>query len=282
MSTIISAQQRAFFDTFGYLVIPGILAADMAWISEEYDAIYRSQAEQVVPLQQGATGAWASTINHLFVSMSPRLSTLIEDPRIVGICEGLLGTGHVICGGDGTIFHTNTSWHSDGWGAFTDQVRHIKVSCYLDPLTSTTGALRVIPGSQHAGDRYSEILNGQVSDPLGSYARPLQEVPCVSCETRPGDIVIFDWRTKHASFGGSGRRRLMCLNVHAAFADAQQRELGLDYWRGIVQRIPDAGWFPGFLESSPPERLRLLQESIELLAQARREHQEAVLSASSA
>ena len=37
-------------------------------------------------------------------------------------------------------------------------VVHIKTAIYLDPLTAETGALRVIPGSHHLADKFSQLV----------------------------------------------------------------------------------------------------------------------------
>ncbi len=271
MALTLTVQQIAFFRQFGYLHLPGILGRDMGWIAEEYEAVYRAEQHAVVPIGgANADGThWASTINHLFVSMSPRLSTMIEDPRIVGICTALLGAGYSVNGGDGTLFHTNTGWHPDT-GEIGDEITHIKISCYLDPLTRGTGALRVIPGSHAPGPR-REALRAAVRDPVAELGAPGEDLPSVACETQPGDLVVFDHRTLHASFGGARRRRLMCLNAHGALDSARKRDLMLAFWREILRQRPEVGWYPGFIESSPPERLQHLRTSVELLAQARRE-----------
>ncbi len=278
----ITQQQKTFFETFGYLHLPGVLAPEMAMIREEYEAIYARQAANVVPL--GAANPdgvhWATTIQHLFVAMSPRLSCLIEDPRMVDICTSLLGEGYSINGGDGTLFHTATAWHSDATGDVANSVRHIKISCYLDPLTASTGALRVMPGSHLNGDAYADALSRMIGDSPGHFGEEAASLPGVALETRPGDLVVFDHRTKHASFGGARRRRLMCLNVQGPLATARQRELILDSWRQVLRSRPDADWYPGFIASSPPERLKHLAASIELLAQARAELAGQALSAS--
>lgn len=83
---------------------------------------------------------------------------------------------------------------------------------YLDTLTKDTGCVRLIPGSHLVGDSYGDAVEAGRSDSEASWGLPGTEVPCVCIESEPGDIVIFNHCLKHASFGGSGRRRMYTMN----------------------------------------------------------------------
>jgi hypothetical protein len=41
---------------------------------------------------------------------------------------------------------------------------------------------------------------------------PYDEIPSYPLETDPGDLVVWSFRTVHASFGGDARRRLFSIN----------------------------------------------------------------------
>src|SRR5580698_6994812 len=125
-----------FFDTFGYLLLPGLLAGDIDWITQEFEAVFtdrglvhdHTQRTCVVP----------------FIDARERLSALLDHPRIEGLAASLLGDEFNYVGSDGNYYAGDTGWHSDG---FHTVGRFIKIALYLDPVSRNTGALRVIPGS---------------------------------------------------------------------------------------------------------------------------------------
>ena len=82
-----------------------------------------------------------------------------------------------------------------GWEAKTT-TRHLKVAFYLDDeLDAETGALRVIPGS-HLNEGLGDSLAAMdLERPRRAHPRPL-DVPATVVDTRKGDVVIFDHRTK--------------------------------------------------------------------------------------
>ena len=92
-----------------------------------------------------------------------------------------------------------------------------KVAFYLDPVTRDTGCLRVIPGSHKRGDVFADGVQPIAEDSREGRTENLwgvspDAVPAISLDSEPGDLVIFDHRLKHASFGGGNRRRMFTLN----------------------------------------------------------------------
>ena len=80
-----------------------------------------------------------------------------------------------------------------GWEAKTT-TRHLKVAFYLDDeLDAETGALRVIPGSH---------LNEGLGDSLVAMDLEGADVPATVVDTRQGDVVLFDHRTKRECSNG--------------------------------------------------------------------------------
>eukprot|EP01051_Picozoa_sp_SAG22_P013719 SAG22_NODE_1569_length_4097_cov_2.299400_2_plen_171_part_00 len=70
----------------------------------------------------------------------------------------------------------------------------------LDPLTSATGALRVIPGSHLSP--FHEALGPIYEEQSGSLspAAAGAAVPAFALETEPGDAVLFSQQTWHGAF----------------------------------------------------------------------------------
>jgi hypothetical protein len=249
----LTEQQLRFFETFGYLALPGAIRDDVGWISDEFEAAWRA-----VHIAHG--GEKHSGYPGVMAMGTERLQTLYDHPVVTGALDSLLGDGWSVHGGDGNFYVGDTGWHSDcgddQWEAKTT-LRHIKIAFYLDRLTRDTGALRVIPGSHHLGDRYTRLLSeGGLGDPrlLGVTG---DQVPAVALEITPGDLVIFDHRLKHAAFGGGNRRRMFTMNIFGSIAGAAEREAALFIMRYYRDREKsDWMYWVRATEHWPAERLR--------------------------
>jgi len=256
-----TAAQKTFFETFGYLHLPGLMKADIGWIIEDYEAVWSSRPDIV----HGAKGRQTS-FPATFVLETPRLSTLIEDPRIEPLLNLLLGDTWTLNGGDGSLYDGDTQWHSD-IALWEDEslVRNVKVAFYLDPLTRETGALRVIPGSHLFGDRYCAQLSTNFNDMKHNLGIDGSQVPAVALECQPGDVVMFDHRLKHASFGGGKRRRLMNLNVMESIHNEAQKEAMRNLFR-FYRDTHDVKWEfdKKKVDAMPPERMRHFAMTLEI------------------
>jgi hypothetical protein len=195
----LSQQQRNFFETFGYLVLPGLLSEEINWITEEFEAVF---------LGRGVVhdGTKRSTVVP-FIDQREKLCTLLDNPKVHGLISGLLGDDFNYVGGDGNYYTGDTQWHSDGWH---DIGKFLKVALYLDPVTSTTGCLRVIPGTHKVDIQDWAARKARTSQELWGIAQ--NEVPAIPLESKPGDVVAFNHNLMHASFGGNSRRRMFTLN----------------------------------------------------------------------
>jgi ectoine hydroxylase-related dioxygenase (phytanoyl-CoA dioxygenase family) len=224
------------------------------------------------------------------VEQSPRLSTLVEDPRIVGACTSLLGAGYTFYGGDGNFYSGDTSWHSDtqaifGMGA-KSVCKHLKIAFYLDAVSADCGSLRVIPGSHLIADEYAQSLESE--EGRAALNRMGAATPAVALATTPGDLVLFDHRLKHASFGGGPRRRMFTLNLYSAtgteaeYSAAQQ--VNASYYEPATPKGADGeaaardkrtalpfkdDWF----ERSPPARRAILANHVKLWGEMVRQHE---------
>jgi ectoine hydroxylase-related dioxygenase (phytanoyl-CoA dioxygenase family) len=118
-------------------------------------------------------------------------------------------------------------------------------SRYLTEVAADSGALRVVPGSHHAAlsDAMHKVPLSErnawegVGDDDGL---AVDEVPCYVLDSRPGDVVLFDFRIWHGSWRGGKDRRMFSLQYfkdpvfdsdvaamrqHVAGAVAQRREI---------------------------------------------------------
>lgn len=208
----LTPQQIAYFETFGFLKIPGLFADDIDRITEGFEAVF--DAEQHVETHEWLHFDDPRKIIPQFIDRDERLRSLKTDPRVVGVVTSLIGDEYVYAESDGNLFYCDSSWHPDIYGAPLTQY-HVKLSFYLDPLTVDTGAIRMIPGTNHYLTNFagSLIRNLQRPEDIEKiYGVRYDEIPSYPLETSPGDLVVWSFRTVHASFGGDARRRLFSIN----------------------------------------------------------------------
>jgi ectoine hydroxylase-related dioxygenase (phytanoyl-CoA dioxygenase family) len=163
-----------------------------------------------------------------FVTKSDRLARLLDDSRVTGIVASLLGPEYEYAESDGNLFDCESTWHSDTYGA-PMRVHHVKVSFYLDTLRADSGAIRVIPGTNFFDEPFAFGLRQRMHDPSKiseHFGVPDREIPSVVLETDPGDIVVWDFRTIHASFYGGKRRRLFSINFREAKTESDPLQPG--------------------------------------------------------
>ena len=219
-STRFTDQQMAFFNTFGFLYFPGLLADCVDKIIDEFEAVWTAHGG-------GHHGKLHDGQNRScilpFPDQSEYLSSLLDDPRIHDIAASICGDDFNYTSGDGNFYAGDTNWHSDGYDG--KRILSIKIAFYLDPLTRDAGALRVIPGSHRVDNAYADALQRDIRESGTIWGLPGHEVPALILETTPGDIVVFNHNLKHAAFGGSERRRMYTMNFCRRYPEDRLDEL---------------------------------------------------------
>ena len=215
----LTEQQKNFFDTFGYLGFPGLLADRADSIIADFEAVWTDSGGGHAGRQHDGK---ARSCMVPFLDQSEALSALLDDPRILGIAEGLLGTDFNYMGSDGNYYVGDTGWHSDGWHSHG---RHLKIAFYLDPLTRDSGALRVIPGSHRVQDSYAVAITNEIGQSADKWGISGSEVPAIALETQPGDVVCFNHNTKHSAWGGNTSRRMFTINLAQRYPEERLGEL---------------------------------------------------------
>jgi len=248
-------QQRSFFEQYGFLTLRGALSSDIGWITEEFEQAWAT-GERSGFTEHGETNESALVP---FIDSRERLCTLVDHPNLEGVLERLIGPAYNYLSSDGRPYSGDTSWHPDG--GWDRRSLYLKVAIYLDPLTRETGALRVIPGSHLLPDSYAQgARNAQQSEQL--YGIPQSQIPCVALDSMPGDVVIFNHNTMHASFGGGNRRRMFTMNLGRRAETPEQFE---DLKAYIGYHLPSwAGRTHGanMLRTATPNRMRHLEQVI--------------------
>lgn len=99
-------------------------------------------------------------------------------------------------------------WHQDWWAwdhpvSFAPHAPQIAVVCYLSATSARSGALRVLPGSQHAGHRLQRMLpepHSIAADQLPPDHPALGDAPGqATLAVAPGDAVVIDYRLLHGT-----------------------------------------------------------------------------------
>tara|TARA_Y100000588_G_scaffold183887_1_gene197679 strand:+ start:3623 stop:4549 length:927 start_codon:yes stop_codon:yes gene_type:complete len=273
----LSDQQVQFFRTFGFIKLPGLFADEAERITESFEGVWDDHG--------GGYGGRAHDHKRRsailpFIDDNEYLSSLLDDPRITAIGDSLLGEDFNYTTSDGNYYVGDTSWHSDSCRNFSylsvmeDPTKYkygaVKIAFYLDPLTSEDGCLRVIPGSHRAGDRFADALQSKpdeatLGDRLGLHE---SRVPAFPLETTPGDVLVFDLCTKHASFGGGTSRRMFTVNFQQRFDDEDLPAL-----REVISRMSGTkGGFMRFdalraygdimIKTASPERMVHLEQRL--------------------
>ena len=276
----LSEQQVRFFQDFGFLRFDGLLADRIDAIAEGFDRIWTDRggghAGQAHDRQRRSALL-------PFLDVDEYMSSLIDDPRIDGIAASLLGDDYNYTASDGNYYVGDTPWHSDYYMA--RKYASIKMALYLEPRTSDTGCLRVIPGSHHFGDTFGDALQPVAQQPRDQQAPNMwgvdgRDVPAVALETVPGDLLVFNHKTKHASFGGDTMRRMFTINMEQRHAEQDLDEIRADI--GNLARFwTERAYGDAMINTASPAKMRHLQQRLandghlpELVKKAREEMDE--------
>jgi hypothetical protein len=195
------AQQKSFFETFGFLKLPGLLKKEVGHIISEFEAVFPQ-----LGLKHDGT---KRTMIVQFVDQRPGLCALLDHPGVLEAVSNLLGPDFNYVGSDGNYYTGDTGWHRDS-NYQTDS--YIKLALYLDPVARDTGCLRVIPGS-HKNEGIAMWEDTVLRASEGNWGIHQRDIPAYPLESEPGDVLLFNHRTLHASFGGSARRRMFTMNL---------------------------------------------------------------------
>lgn len=211
---MLSAQQIKFYDTFGYLRLPGLFRDDIDGITEGFEAIFADQETPRVDIEVDLHRNEPRVMVPQFIDRHPALAGLSDDPRIQGVVRSLLGDDIEYAQSDGNLYSCDSEWHCDIYGSPLE-IRHTKLSFYLDPLRHDSGAVRVIPGTNHWESDYATTLRRdfqRFGEIPALYGIDGTSIPSATLDSDPGDLLLWDFRTIHSSYGGGQRRRLFTLN----------------------------------------------------------------------
>ncbi|MFN9067753.1 MAG: phytanoyl-CoA dioxygenase family protein [Bdellovibrionales bacterium] len=211
-----------FFHTFGYLKIPGFFKAEINLISEEFD---KMMSEKFKNAYDNRKWFWPQMLED-----SEVLSNLLAQQKITTLMSQLLGENFVYKGSDGNVFSGSSGWHRD----YLIRTKSCKMLIYLDHNDASSGALRVIPGSQFVDDAYSALLGSALSWPEPAPEGGFDEksifanghnpttmggnkiLPQVIIESSPGDVIIFNHNIIHCTNYILRQKKRRLLGLHFA------------------------------------------------------------------
>ena len=207
---MLTPQQISYFETFGFLKMPGVFS------SQEVNLIGKASIEALEKLRNGnKLNAHESQFGMPFFELHPQLVNILDDDRIHQIPESLLGSDFFLDQTEGHLRAGDTPWH--GSTNFSEGVRFIKVAMYLNPLVSSNGCLRIIPGTHRIGnpDLFKDLRTTNKNPKYSPFGLSPSEIPCVALESNPGDVLVFTEKVIHGSFGGSSKRLQICASFFA-------------------------------------------------------------------
>jgi hypothetical protein len=214
----LSPQQVAYFDTFGFVRLPGLFADDIEEIEQAFEAVFEDERNDRMETYEPLHGGEKRLIIPVFIDRHETLRRLRNDRRVRGIVRALVGENYEYAESDGNLYWCDTSWHPDIYGAPIERY-HVKLAFYLDSLHGESGAIRVIPGSNHHEGVYARTLLKQfftgtpIKDVFGVEE---DEIPSCTVKSEPGDVIVWNYRTIHASYNGGERRRLFTVSFREA------------------------------------------------------------------
>jgi hypothetical protein len=203
---MVTDQQVDHYRTFGFVVLRGYLnQRETAALGQELDGALRDAFGAHFHQRPSMGGIEGHYLPMMSRQRTPISLALVEDARFLGAARRLLDGQVLPTYAEGVLLFGQAGFHcDDGTGS-----QGVKFVAYLEPLTAQTGALRLMPGSQHP-DFAASLQGWQRRNPAldaEGLRRQLTGMPCHVAETRPDDVIAFDWHTWHASIGGIDRRQ---------------------------------------------------------------------------
>ena len=218
MGIKLTSFQLAHYKTFGFIQIKSVLKEnELKAINSEFEAGLKAARQNSPNVKDSAQLQWSN-----FKPEFPVTSGLIEDSRICGVAEQLIGDDAIPVFSNSNRWVTNTPWHPD-----TPYVnlKGVKIACYLQSVRSDSGALRFVPGS------HKPEFNEEIFTLLKELNPDLNELPSHVCDSDPGDIIAFDNRLYHAAIGTSEDKRQLTMNFvetpKTENAEKENQDLGV-------------------------------------------------------
>ena len=258
------AEERLFFQTFGYAVFPQLFTAD------EVEHFARALM-RVVSHQQSRAGASGTDDRYMesFIEQDPDVFyPLLDDDRLLDAVDGLLGADSLYIGNSGGLVTGNSAWHTEVAGIL-HTYSTMKTVFYCDPVAQGEGGLSLV-ASSHLPE-YSRDLNQAVRDGVLDINSP--DLPGkVDIGSTPGDVIAVDQRLWKSSWGAAGEGcRIFALDW-AAHPQPGWEEMFLGGYRFYRRDILNKKVFSErLLATAGPRRRRKIAKMYDIIADAERD-----------
>jgi hypothetical protein len=247
----LTKEQLAFFETFGFIKLPQLLADSIDWIIDEFTQTFPSQTK--ISKHDGTK----RTCLVPFIDQRQKMCTLLDDPRLEGIGNSLLGDDFNYMGSDGNYYTGETGWHRDDGNH--RKHRYIKIAFYLDKLDGNSGALRVIPGSHRFDDQFGKDLTDKLPKSIDTLGIKGNAVPAIALDVIPGDVLVFNHNTFHSSFNGGPNRRMFTMNLCQRYKEEDIQKLR-DYIATQDRFWIDRVYSETMISTATPGRMKHLEQ----------------------
>jgi ectoine hydroxylase-related dioxygenase (phytanoyl-CoA dioxygenase family) len=207
------------FETDGYVVIPGVLSdAQVAQRRSLLDGEFESRAVRPgdSDVRPGLAAGTGVAVRQAIFTWYPETRYILTHPPILGAIRSLLGDDFVFLPGESANLAGYRHWHKDttmldnAGEDFHHAADFNLVTCaiYLQPNDEYGGGLDVVPGSHNEPDhtpppakpsfaQRAAVKMGVRLPGRTTYRPPQEEDGALSIPSRPGDLVIFNFRINH-------------------------------------------------------------------------------------
>lgn len=227
------------FELFGFAVLHNLFSdAEVHRLRREVEGALRERfgtqfganTRDDMPAVSDDEVAAEGNFMPLMANRSPFSQHLVaDDARLSSFAASVLGECTVASPALTTLLSSDTPWHNDpGIGA-----RWLRLNAYLQSATAATGALRVVPASQH-GSLPRDIARMLQDEPTAR-ATP-DALPGIALETEPGDVIAFDPRVHHSAWGGAARLR---WSVDFVSLPSPSDSKAVKETRGLIEELSD-------------------------------------------
>jgi hypothetical protein len=227
---MLTDQQVDHYQTYGFLVLPHYLdEQETGELAAELDRALRDGYGDHF---DDRDNWWGHSLPMMSRQRTPTSLALVEDDRFLTAARRLLDAPVLPTHAEGNLLFGEAGFHTD-CGTGTPGVKFV---AYLEPLTASNGALRLMPGSHHpdfgaAIDAWEARNRAKDADQLW---HQITGLPCSVAETQPGDVIAFNWHTRHASIGGKDRRQWTISYAKDPATAAEEAERLRDFFCSVV------------------------------------------------
>jgi ectoine hydroxylase-related dioxygenase (phytanoyl-CoA dioxygenase family) len=239
MSRHVSAEDKAQFETHGYVIARGLLTREeLAAVDRETARIAAADGEDNGAFyysEPNAAEPGKKIIRRIerVGAASKVLDSIFRAEKIAGAVSELFGEPAVLFkdklnlklpGGGGFKAHVDGHfWWTDargvtrrGWGEYATSFYNALVS--VDAATTENGCLQIASLQDtfaHVGRTFDQIIANVEGRGPDIPARLMASVTMRPIETEPGDVLFFDWRCIHGSDANrSGQQRRILYSTY--------------------------------------------------------------------